>query len=80
MVNSIDVFNGKIGVSPSHPDDGGGRLYTSEGLNVYNNNEWSYIKQNDLYNNRILDITYVYFDRMDSTRMWASSLHGEQDF
>ncbi len=73
MVSNIDVFNGKIAVSPSHPDAGGGSIYTAEGINVYRNDQWSYLKYNDDQNNRILDINYVYFDRLDSTRFWASS-------
>jgi hypothetical protein len=73
LVNNIDVYNGKIAVSPSHPDVGGGRIYSDQGINIYKNDEWTYIKQNDLYNNKIPDITYVYFDRKDSTKVWASS-------
>ncbi len=73
FVSSIDIFNGKIAVSPSHPDAGGGRIYTTEGINVYSKGQWNYIKQNDLQNNRILDINYVYFDRKDTTKYWATS-------
>ncbi len=72
-INSIDVFNGKVAVSPSHPDDGGGSAYLEEGLNVLKDGEWSYVKTKDLNNNRILDITCVLFDRKDNTKMWASS-------
>ncbi len=73
LVSNIDVFNGKIAVSPSHPDAGGGRIYSDQGLNIYKNDEWSYIKQKDLYGNNIPDINYVFFDRKDSTKIWASS-------
>jgi hypothetical protein len=73
FASSIDVFNGKIAISPSHPDAGGGRLYTDEGINVFSNNDWTYVKQNDFYNSPIKDINNVYFDRKDSTKIWASS-------
>lgn len=73
IMNSIDIFNGKIAISPSHPDEGGGRSYTNEGINIFRNNEWTYIHQNDLNNKTIQDITYAMFDRKDSTKIWASS-------
>ena len=76
IVNSIDIYNGKVGVSPSHPDDGGGSIYTDEGVNVLDKGEWTYIKDKDTYrpnDDRVLDITGVLFDRQDPTRMWVTS-------
>lgn len=73
LVNNIDIFDGKIAISPSHPDAGGGRIYSDQGLNIFANDDWTYVKQNDNYNQKIPDITYAYFDRKDATKMWASS-------
>lgn len=77
FVSNIDIFEGKVAVSPSSPDQGGGSIVTTEGINLYNNNEWSYIKSlnPDLTKNNgnIVDINYVYYDRKDRSRFYASS-------
>ncbi len=73
VLNSIDVLNGQVAVSPSHPEDAGGTNYTNQGLNVKRKEEWKYFSPKDLSGNTILDITYVYFDRKDNTKIWASS-------
>ncbi|HQQ93443.1 MAG TPA: two-component regulator propeller domain-containing protein [Bacteroidia bacterium] len=72
FVNSIDVFNGQVGISPSHPEDAGGTSYTDQGLNIQRKGEWKYLSPLNLSNNVIKDITYVYFDRKNSKRVWAS--------
>lgn len=73
LVSNIDINNGRIAISPSAPEEAGGSLFTREGINILNDNSWSYIKTQDLNNNDIIDINYVYFDRKDRTHMWASS-------
>jgi hypothetical protein len=76
FVNSIDIYNGKVGISPSRPDDGGGSLYTDEGVNVLDKGEWTYVKDKDTARHtdtRILDITGILFDRQDPTHMWVTS-------
>lgn len=76
FINSIDIYNGKVGVSPSRPDDGGGSIYTDEGVNVLDKGEWTYVKDKDpnrAGDDRVLDITGVLFDRQDPTRMWVTS-------
>lgn len=73
MVSSIDVFDGKVAVAPSHPDETGLGTYTQEGINVLKDGEWFYYKFKDFQNNPIKDITNVLLDRKDKTRMWASS-------
>lgn len=73
FVNSIDVFNGQVAISPSHPEDAGGTNYTDQGLNVMRNGNWKYFSPKDLSGNTILDITDVFFDRNDATRIWATS-------
>ena len=73
FISNIDVFEGKVVISPSHPDEGGGSPYLQEGVNVLKDKTWSLLQTNDLNNNIILDINNVYFDRKDKTRMFASS-------
>ena len=70
---NIDVYKGKVVVSPSFVDNAGIGSYTREGLNIYKNGEWSYLPSSDLNGNDILDITSVLIDRKDTTRMWACS-------
>ena len=72
FVNSIDVLNGQVGISPSHPEDAGGTSYTDQGLNILRNGQWKYLSPLNLSNTVIKDITYVYFDRKNSKRVWAS--------
>lgn len=73
LVSNIDIFEGRVGISPSAPDQGGGSSYISEGINLYQHNDWSYIKALDLSNNTVLDINCVYFDRKDTSKFYASS-------
>lgn len=74
LINSIDIYNGKVAISPSRPDDGGGSSYIDQGLNVLKDGEWSYIEAPDPTNgSRILDINSVLIDRKDPTHMWAGS-------
>ena len=70
---NIDVFKGKVAVSPSFIDNAGIGSYTREGLNIYLNNEWSYIPSADLKGDPIIDITSVLIDHKDSSRMFAAS-------
>jgi hypothetical protein len=75
FVSNIDVFDGKIAVSPSYPDAAGGSLYLHEGINIQQDHEWSLYVDKDPTNGGgdITDINYVYFDRKDKTRMYAAS-------
>ncbi len=76
LISNIDIFNGKIAVSPSSPDQAGGSIETTEGINIFKDNEWSYIvSQNPNPQNpgAIIDINAVYFDRKDKTKFYASS-------
>ncbi len=73
VLNTVDVFEGAVGISPSHPEDAGGTNYTDQALNVMRKGEWKYFSPKDLAGNTILDITYVLFDRKDKSRIWASS-------
>lgn len=74
LVNSLDIYKGKLVTSPSHPDEGGGSSFLREGLNIMSKGEWTYVKANDPNNNGpILDITYAFTDRKDTSHVWASS-------
>ena len=73
LISNIDVFDGQVAVSPSSPDQGGGSIYSVEGINIYKEDQWSYIQSLDLLGDAILDINCVYFDRKDKSRVYASS-------
>lgn len=76
LVSNIDIFDGKIAVSPSSPDQAGGSIVTAEGINIYKDNDWKYIvSQNPNAHNpgAIVDINSVYFDRKDKTKFYAGS-------
>jgi hypothetical protein len=72
-IGNVDVFNGRVAVSPSFIDQTGTGNYSREGLNVLKDGEWSYLKCNDLNGNPVIDVTTVLFDRIDKTKMWACS-------
>jgi len=73
LVSNIDVFDGKLALSPSYVENAGGSSYTREGINVYNNSEWTYNEDRDFDGSDIVDICHVLIDRKDKTHMWASS-------
>lgn len=75
LVNSMDIYKGKMVVTPSHPDEGGGAIYTDQGLNVMTRGgEWRYLKFQDINTNGpILDINNAFIDRKDTNHIWASS-------
>lgn len=73
LISNIDVFEGQVAVSPSAPDQGGGTIYTNEGINIFKDDTWSYLKVLDPLNNPVYDVTGVYYDRKDKTRFYASS-------
>lgn len=73
LVNNIDVLGGKLAISPSHPEDAGGTIYTDQGINVMREGDWKYIEPRDFSNTIMKDITFAYFDRKDKTRLWGSA-------
>ncbi len=73
LISNIDVFNGRVATSPSAPNQGGGTNFVVEGVNVYDDNNWSYNYFTDFSNGNIFDINWVYFDRKDKSRFYASS-------
>ncbi len=73
LISNIDIFEGEVATSPSAPDQGGGTKYVREGINLFENNDWTYLKSKEFNNNEIYDINFVYYDRKDRSRVYASS-------
>lgn len=72
-VGNIDIFQGKVALSTSLINNAGTANYSTEGVNVLENGEWTYIPCKDPDGNTILDITSVLYDRRDKTKLWATS-------
>jgi hypothetical protein len=72
-LGNIDIFKGKVAVSPSFIDNAGIGNYSREGINTLENNEWTYFPCNDANGNTIIDVTSVLLDRIDNTVTWAAS-------
>jgi hypothetical protein len=71
FVNSIDVFNGTLISAPTKIDVTGTPHYSKEGLNVYEDAEWRYVKESVV--DTVFDYTYAMIDRKDPKRYWAGS-------
>lgn len=71
FVNSIDIFDGKVLSSPTKIDETGTPHYSKEGLNLYQDNEWSYVKESVV--DTVFDYTFAMIDRNDPARFWAGS-------
>lgn len=72
-VGNIDIFKGRVAVSPSLINNTGTGNYSTEGLNILRNGEWSYMKCQQDDGQTVYDITSVFWDRLDTTRMWICS-------
>ncbi len=72
-ISNIDVFNGKVAVSPSFVDNAGQGNYSTEGLNYYVNKNWSYLPCKDENGKAIVDVTSVLIDRKDTSVTWSAS-------
>jgi hypothetical protein len=72
-VSNIDIFKGKVAVSPSLINDAGSGNYSREGINMLKDGDWSYLKCYDDNANEIQDITSVLWDKIDTSRMWIST-------
>jgi hypothetical protein len=71
FVNNIDIYDGKLISGPNKIDETGTPHYSKIGLNAYDGNEWTYVKENVV--DTVYDYTYAYIDRKDPTRVWAGS-------
>ncbi len=69
----IDVNNGRIAVAPANVDQTGVGSGAHEGVNIFQNNEWSYLPVNDPGGTVLSDLTWALFDRKDPSILWACS-------
>jgi ligand-binding sensor domain-containing protein len=70
-VNNIDVFDDKVISSPTKIDETGTAHYSREGMNLYADEQWNYIKESVA--DTLKDYCFAYIDRKDPSRIWASS-------
>lgn len=71
FVNNIDIFKGKLISGPVKIDETGTARFLKEGLNMYEDNEWKYVKESVV--DTVFDYTNAIFDRKDPSRIWAGS-------
>ncbi len=74
FVANVDVFKGKVAVSPSYIKNTGNGNYLLEGINVMKDQEWTYIPCKDADGDPIEDVTWAFYDRLDSRVLWVASL------
>ncbi|WP_317899230.1 type IX secretion system anionic LPS delivery protein PorZ [Aurantibacillus circumpalustris] len=73
IISNIDIFKGKVAVSPSLINNTGSGNYSREGINTLREGYWSYLKCLDDDGNIIQDVTSVLWDRIDTSKMWIAS-------
>lgn len=73
LISNIDIHDGKVAVSPTLIESGGGATFSRIGLSVNENGDWSYLRKEGSAGDTLSDFCAVMFDRKDKTRMWASS-------
>ncbi len=73
LVSNIDVYQGKVAVSPSLVENTGIGAYLREGINILEDQEWSYIETKDENDQNMLDVTSVLFDRKEQNTFWTAS-------
>ena len=71
FVSNIDFFDGKIVSAPTKIDETGTAHFLKEGLNLYSESEWKYVKEAVV--DTVFDYCFAYVDRKDPSRIWASS-------
>ncbi|MDI1356015.1 MAG: two-component regulator propeller domain-containing protein [bacterium] len=72
-IGNIDVYKGKVAVSPSLMENAGIGRYLTEGINLLVNKEWGYLPTLDQNGKAMTDVTSVLFDRKDVSKMWVCS-------
>ena len=81
FISNVDVFEGKIAVSPMLIEIGGGATFSKLGVNVYEEGEWVNLRKEATVGDSISDYCSVIIDRKDKTRLWASSwIYGLVEF
>jgi hypothetical protein len=78
-VSNIDIFEDKVAVSPSYPDEAGGTNYLQEGINVLKDGNWSYFVNKDLNNAPIYSILTRCFTTVKIKRA-CGPVHGLTDY
>ncbi len=71
-VSNIDLHEGKIAVSPSYIFVVGSGTFMRQGLNVYEDGEWTYVPVLDENGTQYMDVHQVFIDRIDKSIMWAA--------
>lgn len=72
-VGNIDINKGRVAISPSLINNTGTGNYSTEGINMLKNGDWSYLKCFQDDGLIVSDVTSVLWDRLDTTRMWICS-------
>lgn len=72
-VGNIDIYKGRVAVSPSLINNTGTGNYSREGINMLKEDDWSYLKCYQDDGKVVSDITSVLWDRIDTSRMWICS-------
>ncbi|MBS1651530.1 MAG: hypothetical protein JSU07_05915 [Bacteroidetes bacterium] len=72
-ISKLDAFNGKIAIAPSAPHQDGTAIFLHQGIQVKKGNYFNQLTDAGLDGNDVLDFDNVYFDRNDTTKMYASS-------
>ena len=72
-VSNIDIYKGKVAVSPSLINNTGTGNYSTQGINMLKNGDWSYINCFQEDGQPVADVTSVLWDRIDTSVMWACS-------
>ncbi len=73
LSSQVDIFDGIIASAPSHPDKGGGSIYTRANISYYENDKWVDLPNRNLDSGEIIDLNAVYIDRKDKSRIFGSS-------
>ncbi|MCX8081412.1 MAG: hypothetical protein N3F09_09270 [Bacteroidia bacterium] len=73
-ISNIDIFKGKVAVSPVFIDNSGTAAYDGEGINIKNpNGEWLYLKKSGHPSDTLSDLCHVLIDRKNPDKLWVSS-------
>jgi hypothetical protein len=73
LVSNIDSYKGQIAVSPSNINEEGTGNYTTEGINIYKDQQWSLLPVKDPAGNALSDVTSVLFDRQEDGVLWVGT-------
>lgn len=73
FVSNIDILDGRVAVSTSYVLMEGISPYTSEGVDIYADQQWTHIPIKSPEGNNLIDINSVVFDRFDKSSFWVTS-------